>query len=208
MLMTPPASKQKTAVRIMDVAEQLIQLQGYNGFSFHDVARRLGIRSATVHYYYRAKGDLVLALLVRHRRLLAEAMSRISRLDAGARGRVDRLCRLVRQDTLASGGLTLGAMLAAESESLPDPVRAELRACLGDTEAWLARVLAQGQVDGQLPPDAVPPQLAAATLQAALHGIALLSKLDRGVDQEQRLERCLLDLVLGPASPRPPAPLH
>lgn len=42
--MRPTAS---TATRILDVAELLVQTQGFNGFSYADISEELGIRSPT-----------------------------------------------------------------------------------------------------------------------------------------------------------------
>ena len=40
-----------TASKILDVAERLVQLRGFNGFSYADVAEELGISKASLHYH-------------------------------------------------------------------------------------------------------------------------------------------------------------
>src|SRR3954466_15964790 len=55
-----------TTGRILDVAERLLQVQGYNGFSYGDVASELGITRAALHYHYRGKAELGEALIVRY----------------------------------------------------------------------------------------------------------------------------------------------
>ena len=47
-----------TASRILDVAERLAQTQGYNGFSYADIAAELGITKASLHYHFASKADL------------------------------------------------------------------------------------------------------------------------------------------------------
>ena len=59
----PTAPSRGTANRILDVAERLVQLRGYNAFSYADVAKAVGIRKASLHYHFATKGDLGLALV-------------------------------------------------------------------------------------------------------------------------------------------------
>jgi TetR/AcrR family transcriptional repressor of nem operon len=40
-----------TKVRILDAAERMLQVRGYNGFSYGDVAEELGITRAALHYH-------------------------------------------------------------------------------------------------------------------------------------------------------------
>ena len=56
-----------TRSRILDVAEDLLQDRGFNGFSYKDVAGALGIRNAAVHYHFPAKADLGVELVERAR---------------------------------------------------------------------------------------------------------------------------------------------
>ena len=51
--------------RIEDVATRLFILHGYNGVSYLDIARALGITHSSIHYYYRTKAVLAEAVLRR-----------------------------------------------------------------------------------------------------------------------------------------------
>ena len=58
--------RRDTAQRILDVAEQLVQVRGFNGFSYADIAAELGITKASLHYHYRGKAELGRALITRY----------------------------------------------------------------------------------------------------------------------------------------------
>ena len=45
------------------IAMELVQTRGYNGFSYQDLAERLNIRKASIHYYFPAKEDLGTGLM-------------------------------------------------------------------------------------------------------------------------------------------------
>ena len=49
----------KTA--IMDAAERRMQLGGFGGFSFREIAADVGIKSSSVHYHFPTKEDLAFA---------------------------------------------------------------------------------------------------------------------------------------------------
>src|SRR4029453_18493814 len=55
-----------TPSRILDVAERLVQLRGFNGFSYADVAEELGISKASLHYHFAGKAELGEALISRY----------------------------------------------------------------------------------------------------------------------------------------------
>lgn len=44
---------------ILRLGTELIQLYGYNAFSYADIAKKLQIRNAAVHYHYPGKEDLL-----------------------------------------------------------------------------------------------------------------------------------------------------
>jgi TetR/AcrR family transcriptional repressor of nem operon len=57
-----PAS---TAERTLDVAERLLQVRGFNGFSYADIAAELGVTKASLHYHFPSKAELGDALIAR-----------------------------------------------------------------------------------------------------------------------------------------------
>ena len=65
-----------TAEKILDVSERLVQLRGYNAFSYADVAKAVGIRKASLHHHFATKADLGRALVVRYREAFLSALAR------------------------------------------------------------------------------------------------------------------------------------
>src|ERR1700748_872729 len=60
----------KTA--IIDAAERRIQLGGFGGFSFREIAVDVGIKSSSVHYHFPTKEDLAAAVVRRWAENVAE----------------------------------------------------------------------------------------------------------------------------------------
>jgi TetR/AcrR family transcriptional repressor of nem operon len=61
-----PASPTAAATAILDVAEQLAQTKGYNGFSYADIALQLGVTKASLHYHFPSKAELGCTLIERY----------------------------------------------------------------------------------------------------------------------------------------------
>jgi TetR/AcrR family transcriptional repressor of nem operon len=47
-----------TKTTLLDVAEELLLTRGYNGFSYNDIAEKVGIRKASIHYHFPSKSGL------------------------------------------------------------------------------------------------------------------------------------------------------
>src|SRR5580704_17748765 len=76
--------------RILDVAEQLAQTRGFNGFSYADIAARLAVTKASLHYHFPSKTELGTALIGRYHRNFVAALAGI---DASARTAGEKLAR-------------------------------------------------------------------------------------------------------------------
>jgi TetR/AcrR family transcriptional repressor of nem operon len=140
---------ESTRSRILDVAERLVQVRGYNGFSYADVASELAVTKASLHYHFPSKASLGEALIARYAERFADALARIDAAEGPPPTRLDAYARLYG-DVLREGRMCLCGMLAAEYETLPRPIRDAVIGFLDDNETWLERVLQQGRKDRSL----------------------------------------------------------
>ena len=46
-----------TKDKILDLASNMLQEHGYNGFSYGHISKQLGVRNAAVHYHFPTKAD-------------------------------------------------------------------------------------------------------------------------------------------------------
>jgi TetR/AcrR family transcriptional repressor of nem operon len=163
-----------TAQRILDVAEQLVQSRGYNGFSYADIAGELGITKASLHYHYASKAELGESLIERYAARFTEALERIDSTVSGAGAKLDAYAGLYA-DVLRGDRMCLCGMLAAEYQTLPQPMRDSVIRFFDHNVTWLASVLAKGQSEGTLSFDGSPAD-AAQTILSALQGAMLVAR--------------------------------
>lgn len=169
-----------TAGRILDLAEGLIQRRGYEAYSYADIAEALQIRKASIHYHFPSKGELTRAVAARYRAGFAATLAGLDTEYPDPSARLMRYVRLFR-DALRDGDhMCLYGMLASDSATLPESVRAEVNGFFADQEAWLARLLGEGrsaevfQFEGK-------PEGAASALLAGLEGAMLVARSRRDV---------------------------
>jgi TetR/AcrR family transcriptional repressor of nem operon len=162
-----------TKQRIMAVARLTVQDRGYGGLSFRELAKEVGIKSASIHPYFPTKGELGGALAERYTLdfktyldgLLAEGLDQKTCI---------RKYTEVFRDTLRNENrMCLGGIMAAEHKELPAEVQAEVVKFSEMNVNWLTRVLSLG--DGSR----VAPELIARralAIFAAIEGAQLVAR--------------------------------
>lgn len=161
--------------RILDAAEKLCQTRGFNGFSFRDLADIVGIRSASVHYHFPTKSHLGKALIVRYRQRMESVIGEIERKESTVAARLKRFVSVLRAMIQREERVCLCGILAAETGTLPDEMKAELRRFFEVCEQWLADQLSGGRQRGEitLPGE---PAAAARAVFATLEGAMITSR--------------------------------
>src|SRR5450759_226754 len=98
--------RSETASRILDTAERMVAMRGYNGFSYADVAKELGITRAALHYHFASKTDLGEALISRYSRRFMQALAGVESRSTDVRTRLTQFTGLYL-DTLREGRMCL-----------------------------------------------------------------------------------------------------
>lgn len=162
-----------TVDRLLNEAQRLVQLHGFNGFSYAHLANVLGISKPSIHYHFPSKQDLGLELIRRYRRQLREGFAWV---DSNTQDPMARLSLYIQffAGLVIDGKLCLCAALAADTDLFTDEIRQELQAGLSDKIHWLEKVLQDGQSVGIW--QSSQPQLEAQHILAALEGAMLLAR--------------------------------
>ena len=165
-----------TTSRILDVAERMLQVRGYNGFSYGDVAAELEITRAALHYHYKGKAELGMALIGRYATRFGAALDELDATAADGATKLRGYAGLYT-DVLSADRMCLCGMLAAEHRTLPDPLQQAVCEFFATNTAWLTRVLEDGRADGSLTFNGSPEDTAAMVL-GTLEGAMLIARLD------------------------------
>ena len=126
-----------------------MQVRGFNGFSYADVAAELGVTKAALHYHFPGKAELGRALIERYTERFAAALADIDERVPDAPAKLAAYAGLYAE-VLRGNRMCLCGMLAAEYQTLPDPMREAVIAFIDANEAWVAKVLDEGRRGGTL----------------------------------------------------------
>ena len=146
---TRGAAQAPTASRVLDAAERLVQVRGFNGFSYADIAAELQITKASLHYHFATKADLGEALIARYAARFFDALDAADRDGPTAPAKLSAYAKLYA-DVLSQQRMCLCGMLAAEYPTLPGPMQSAVLEFFDHNETWLRAVLEQGRNDGSL----------------------------------------------------------
>jgi TetR/AcrR family transcriptional repressor of nem operon len=163
-----------TASRILDSAESLVQVRGFNGFSYADVAGELSLTTASLHYHFPGKAELGRALIVRYAQRFSAALAGIDQRGGAAPTKLRAYARLYA-DVLRDERMCLCGMLAAEYQTLPAPMRDAVIGFFDENETWVEGVLAHGREEGALAFEGSPRE-AARLIVSALEGAMLVAR--------------------------------
>jgi TetR/AcrR family transcriptional repressor of nem operon len=164
----------RTATRILDVAERLVQVRGFNGFSYADVATELKITRAALHYHFASKTELGEALIERYSGRFGEALDAVEVRTEDAPMRLRAYAGLYLE-VLRDHRMCLCGMMAADYETLPSSMQAAVLRYIRENQLWLSRVLSQGRELGTLEFDGAPSEVAS-MIFGALEGAMLIAR--------------------------------
>jgi len=142
-----PAPSTEAASAILDVAEQLAQTRGYNGFSYADIAAELGVTKASLHYHFPSKAELGRALIARYTAVFGAALDAIDQQACKPPEKLQQYVGLY-DAVMRNDRMCLCGMLAAEYATLPVPMQKELKLFFNMNERWLTAALLDGHRSG------------------------------------------------------------
>lgn len=164
---------------VLDETRLAVQTGGVNGFSYGDLAQRIGIKAPSIHHHFRRKEDLVAETADAYREHFDE---RIGAIDAD--GTIARLTAYgeLFLSPADDGLLCFCGAAAAGWDDLSAEARVSIRSFFDAQLAWVGATMADGQRAGELAPD-VDIDSASFAFVSALEGALLLARTNgRAVD--------------------------
>lgn len=142
-----------TRQRVLEVAERHLMQVGYAGFSFQDIAVELGVRAPAIHWHFRTKADLTLAVVEAYGARFDGWMESVAALGPAARlgAYLD-----VGRHVVAMGRACALGMLTAQFDTVPGPVRDAALVVQRRILAFYEENLAAARVAGEVAFDGEP----------------------------------------------------
>lgn len=160
---------------LLDSAESAARRRGFDGFSYADLAKEVGIRKASIHHHFPTKHDLALATLERYTETFMAKLGGIRTTHATASAQLSAYIDGYR-DALSDGEMVcLCVAFSAGRDSLAAPVLAQLMRFHEQSLLWLKGVFDLATQDGSLR-DVGRPIAEAAACLGLVEGAQLMAR--------------------------------
>lgn len=144
VLATPPSTRET----LLDAALERLTDVGWSSFSFGDLAKSVGIRTASIHYHFPTKGDLGVALVERFRQRSAACELELVAAHPHVNDRLRAIGRMIEEQSC--GRMCPISALQAEYTVLPEPMQRHVTAWVEQKLTSLTRWLEEGRAAGDL----------------------------------------------------------
>lgn len=172
---TKPAN---TRQQIVEYSADMLRANGFEGFSYLDISRHLGITKASVHHHFPKKVDLGLALCDWTQDWFEQGLSHFDARATSNWNKLERYVRAAMKHSLNEHKLCPISAFYSDLNKLPDSIKERVKA-LDDYELdWVTAVMQDGIDNDEFAPNQDPRALASlfifsckgALYYARLHG--------------------------------------
>lgn len=164
----------QTAMKLLDAAERFTQTRGFNAFSYKDLEKEVGIKTASIHYHFPTKNDLAFHMADRYVHSFMDHLEHINQNHDSGLERVTALAEAF-VSVAKEGKFCLCLMLSTDCRSIPEKAQIRVADFFQETEKWLEQNVTLAQKDGDISPE-LKPKLLAAQFIALLEGGLLIAQ--------------------------------
>lgn len=173
---------------IIKLTHHLIREKGYDGFSYLDLSKALGITKASIHYHFPSKEDLGIALLDWIHLELINGKDNLMSLDS-ARHRVEAIIGYYIEISETNLICPISSLQLSWNR-LPDKLKERLREMTEFEVTYLADLINEGQTDGTFT-STLPSAMLAKTILATLKGLLQYNRTLQLADTQEHMKTVL-----------------
>lgn len=174
----PQIEPLSTRQQIIEYSADMLRANGFEGFSYLDISRHLGITKASVHHHFPKKVDLGLALCDWTQDWFEQGISHFDAKATSNWNKLERYVRAAMKHSLNEQKLCPISAFYSDLNKLPDSIKERVKA-LDDYELdWVTQVMQDGIENNEFTANQNPRALASlfifsckgALYYARLHG--------------------------------------
>lgn len=131
-----------TKEKILQITDELIRDKGFNAFSFYDISKTIGIKTASIHYHFPSKNDLVIALIQQHLSNIKELKEKVAQKSADKK--LEAFLSIYTNIHNEKKVCIVGS-LATDLHSIDESIGKELKVLANEILAWVTDILEEGK---------------------------------------------------------------
>ncbi|WCS28557.1 TetR/AcrR family transcriptional regulator (plasmid) [Methylobacterium sp. NMS14P] len=178
---------------ILVAAREAAMAYGYGGINFRDLAEAVGIKAASINYYFANKAILGEAVARRYWEDIARDLEAISTNAQSPMEALRQYPRIFRLSLERNNRMCLSSFMATEYDVLPEQVLKEVQAFADVNTAWLREQLVAAKL--AKPKDS---ETRARAIYAAIAGAQIIARSRSDINLFDSLVRSYQDAGLLP----------
>jgi len=164
-----------TMEKILDAAQDLIQTRSFHGFSFQDIAHRVGIRKPSLYHYFDSKDAIALAVLERSADWVRTYLAKVDGEDPAAR--LERYFEMFREIHGKGERMCPGGSFAAVFDGVSSSMQSMLHRFAKMNLDLLESIVRDGAESGQFHIKDQRPRDVAMQILAGVQGALMIGRL-------------------------------
>jgi TetR/AcrR family transcriptional repressor of nem operon len=137
-----------TKKEALKIAKHYLQTLGFNGFSFQTIADALGIRKASLHYYFSSKEEMGIAILKEYEIAYKAWVLKIAELSAIEK--LDKMLNLFIKLSEKNQMICPSGVLSSDYNTLGPKMKKSLKEFHLLQRDWIAKTIEQGKKEHTL----------------------------------------------------------
>lgn len=132
--------KINTEEKILNLSLELLRNKGINGFSFADIADKIGIKKASIHYYFPTKNDLIKKITLKYSEEIINYLDMVKKDNEDIKRMFEGLMKLHEKEILEKGNI-LYISLILDKNNLEKEINEAVDLLCNKIFSWIENVL-------------------------------------------------------------------
>lgn len=130
---------------IISIADEFIRDKGYNGFSFRDISKSIGIKTSSIHYHFPSKSDLGISVVDSQIEKLEALKNKL--IGQSPLAKLEAFFKIYERIRVDNKICMVGA-LASDFKTLDSRVQETLKVLSSLILEWVIAILEEGKAQG------------------------------------------------------------
>ncbi len=137
-----------TKEEILRLGTELIQVYGYNAFSYADISKKLDVKNAAIHYHFPGKEDLLAGIIEQYIERYKELDKNLNQPGITSKQKIEAF--ITRYSLLAEQNkICIIGSVCSDYNTLPGSVKAKLSELIEMVLTMVGKVLKEGKANGE-----------------------------------------------------------
>jgi TetR/AcrR family transcriptional repressor of nem operon len=185
-------SNSDTKTQALELAKTYLQTLGFNGFSFQTIADALGIKKASLHYYFASKEDMGLALIKDYEDGYQEWVERVSKLPS--KEKLEKMVKGFIKLSEKNQMICPLGVFSSDYHTVTNKIKKKTRDFHLIQREWIMKTIEQGKKEGTIK-KSVDTSITADWIMATLQGGVQVARLRGEMESLKKMLDTMLENI-------------